>query len=76
MKCFGNMSVLVYLVDAPLCGLVKAVLSRGETLYLQDLGGDRRGQEDFGLGLLETNRVVDRSEGQTLAYKKNHNTNR
>lgn len=56
----------MHLVDAPLRGDVEAVLSRGEPLHLQDLGGDRRRQEDFGLGLLETHRVVDGRERQTL----------
>ena len=60
------MCVCVHLADAPLVGDVEAVLGRGEPLHLQDLGGDRRGQEDFGRGLLETHRVVDRRQRQTL----------
>lgn len=64
-----SLCVFVHLVDAPLRGDVEAVLSRGEALHLQDLGGDRRGQEDVGLGLLEPHRAVDRDERQTLGCR-------
>lgn len=60
MQVCVRVCVCVHLADAPLVGDVEAVLGRGEPLHLQDLGGDRRGQEDFGRGLFETHRVVDR----------------
>ena len=60
----------LHLADAALAGHVEAVLSRGEPLHLQDLGGDRGGQEDLGLGLLETHGVVDRRERQALRWRR------
>lgn len=55
-----------HLVDAPLRRHVEAVLVLGEALHLQELGRDRRGQEDVGLGLLESHHVVDGREGKAL----------
>lgn len=61
-----------HLVDAPLDGVVEAILIRRVSLHFQDFGGDGRRQEDHGVGLLETHQPINRGEGQPVPCKENN----